>query len=362
MARFSDVGARCAFPGCGMHDMLPFHCDRCGLPFCLEHRRESDHNCTAPSPSRRVIVCPICRLTVECLPGEDVNETWLRHANSGKCVRKVVTVTENNCSSPDHPKVKRCAAPGCNKKLNAVTSHHCPKCLHTVCTAHRFEDDHDCKNYRRARTAQRDRAKPPQQVPVTRNTAPPAFACCASPRCGKAPTGGSTTTTNTTGGGRAGVPKAGHQPRGVPFTPAPRVAAAGGGGSTSSSSSRRNSTTSTASSAIPSTTFSNQQYFQQEEQEENKIFYDQDQPLFNGPSSSSSSRPALASQGDRQELSGGKERSYRANGNPLGSVLRRKDKPTINCAACSLTNPKEAPVCEACGTKLHKSKEKCAIM
>ncbi|CAD7960294.1 unnamed protein product [Amoebophrya sp. A120] len=87
MTHFAHVGAHCAYPGCHQQDFLPFTCVRCQLVFCLDHRREEDHNCKGTAGvSRQVIICPICNLTIQKVPGEDENVTWLRHANTpGLC-------------------------------------------------------------------------------------------------------------------------------------------------------------------------------------------------------------------------------------------------------------------------------------
>ena len=43
----SYIGAHCAFGGCNQQDFLPFRCPSCARDFCLDHRTNSSHQCTA---------------------------------------------------------------------------------------------------------------------------------------------------------------------------------------------------------------------------------------------------------------------------------------------------------------------------
>ena len=51
---------RCQFklpdgtPGCGVHDFLPFKCAGCGASFCLAHRSYAAHNCPARPKEKKV--------------------------------------------------------------------------------------------------------------------------------------------------------------------------------------------------------------------------------------------------------------------------------------------------------------------
>eukprot|EP00392_Amoebophrya_sp_AT5.2_P018455 g18995.t1 len=126
--QFQDVGTHCSFAGCHQRDFLPFTCDRCGLVFCLDHRREADHDCQGTrNASRQVLVCPICSQSMEQLPGEDPNAAFARHAASGRCKREAAGR-------------EKCVA--CKRKLDAVNRFVCPLCNSLVCTAHRYMSDH----------------------------------------------------------------------------------------------------------------------------------------------------------------------------------------------------------------------------
>ncbi len=49
MTEFTDLGARCAFEGCGQADFLPFNCPACARVYCLEHRSYAAHGCIDPN-------------------------------------------------------------------------------------------------------------------------------------------------------------------------------------------------------------------------------------------------------------------------------------------------------------------------
>eukprot|EP00397_Hematodinium_sp_SG-2012_P058792 GEMP01074718.1.p1 GENE.GEMP01074718.1~~GEMP01074718.1.p1 ORF type:complete len:185 (+),score=39.26 GEMP01074718.1:77-631(+) len=126
-----NVGAHCSVDSCHQLDFLPFVCDLCDRPFCLDHRTYDAHKCPrAEDCDCRVILCPLCKNSVKIVPGEDVNVTFDRHRRSSDCKLK--------------EKKKKCPVAGCKEKLTLSNIFDCPKCKQTVCLKHRYEDTHEC--------------------------------------------------------------------------------------------------------------------------------------------------------------------------------------------------------------------------
>eukprot|EP00931_Biecheleriopsis_adriatica_P074974 TRINITY_DN4893_c0_g1_i1.p1 TRINITY_DN4893_c0_g1~~TRINITY_DN4893_c0_g1_i1.p1 ORF type:complete len:205 (-),score=30.18 TRINITY_DN4893_c0_g1_i1:57-602(-) len=146
MAHFSDCGKRCEHPYCGQQDMLPFQCDACGKTYCSHHLGYEAHSCPKghASKDRRVIVCPLCTTALPHPAGEDENAIWERHMASG------------NCKPREPAKSNRCPVKGCKEKLTFSNSCSCGTCGIKVCLKHRFEDQHECKPCKPARSGQKD--------------------------------------------------------------------------------------------------------------------------------------------------------------------------------------------------------------
>ncbi|CAD7960281.1 unnamed protein product [Amoebophrya sp. A120] len=354
MTHFAHVGAHCAFPGCNQQDFLPFTCVRCQLVFCLDHRREEDHNCKGTAGvSRQVIICPICNLTIQKAPGEDENVTWLRHANTPGLCRPAAGGDNKNSSrrnsggsqSPDGGGTNsnnKCVV--CRKKLDAVNRFICPTCGAAVCTAHRFEDDHDCKQ------RQKDKA---EQLRSARVGFFKKHAGAGSGRRARASSDGGAPTTSTsrpapsvpiqqatTGSSLFSSSGAGSYASFDSFAPPQRTAA---GGSTGSS-------TTTAGAA-------------QFDAVGGRMVFENTTTAAPNHQQSQNISAAHGYLPPAQEMIT-KERSYRANGNPLSSVMRRnkskeKQVPSnepINCPQCTLTNPPGTEICIACGYDLTKQR------
>ena len=101
---FSDLGHRCEYDGCNIHDYLPFYCTSCQKYYCLEHKDYSIH---------------------ECINNPLVKNTIKTPKKKGKRVKY------------------RCSYKGC-KTCNQVAIN-CQKCHKNFCLKHRFPEDHSCQ-------------------------------------------------------------------------------------------------------------------------------------------------------------------------------------------------------------------------
>eukprot|EP00747_Dinoflagellata_sp_TGD_P161999 gnl/TRDRNA2_/TRDRNA2_179124_c0_seq1.p1 gnl/TRDRNA2_/TRDRNA2_179124_c0~~gnl/TRDRNA2_/TRDRNA2_179124_c0_seq1.p1 ORF type:complete len:176 (-),score=28.16 gnl/TRDRNA2_/TRDRNA2_179124_c0_seq1:200-727(-) len=136
MAHFSDRVTTCSDPYCRQCDFLPVTCDACEQIFCSEHLSYTSHACTGVAKKdRRVIICPLCSKSVTHPAGEDENDVFQRHVDSGAC--------QPVCGKmPEKP---RCPVKGCKERLTSINSCTCSTCKQRVCLKHRFEDAHDCR-------------------------------------------------------------------------------------------------------------------------------------------------------------------------------------------------------------------------
>lgn len=75
-----SVGKHCSVTNCSQRDFLPFVCDCCHQPFCLEHRTYAAHGCLKASGKQtQAMVCPICAKAIRC-EGLDPNVAFEAHA------------------------------------------------------------------------------------------------------------------------------------------------------------------------------------------------------------------------------------------------------------------------------------------
>lgn len=102
---FQNVGHHCQYPGCNIHDFLPFFCQACQKYYCLEHREYVKHEC----PNN-----PLLKKTLK--PKKERTE-----------------IIKYKCSHP-----------GC--KNNNKVAIHCLKCNKNFCLKHRFPDTHNCSS------------------------------------------------------------------------------------------------------------------------------------------------------------------------------------------------------------------------
>ena len=101
---FSEIGRRCEYSGCGIHDFLPFYCSSCKKYYCLEHREYSKHECPYNPQSNNTL---------------NVKKQKKKRAIKYQCSYK-------DC-----------------KKCNQVPMN-CQKCHKNFCLAHRYLEEHNC--------------------------------------------------------------------------------------------------------------------------------------------------------------------------------------------------------------------------
>eukprot|EP00999_Lentomonas_sp_LEN2_P003016 NODE_872_length_1140_cov_305.366239_g830_i0.p1 GENE.NODE_872_length_1140_cov_305.366239_g830_i0~~NODE_872_length_1140_cov_305.366239_g830_i0.p1 ORF type:complete len:306 (-),score=2.10 NODE_872_length_1140_cov_305.366239_g830_i0:142-1059(-) len=152
------IGSHCALPGCRQLDFLPFTCDGCGKTYCLDHRMQAQHECSART--RDALTCELCQQVVPLRRGEDPNKVMDSHISGGCKARKVV---------PDAPK---CPVKGCKVKHNYVPIT-CPRCSAVVCVHHRTPEDHSCPNAPKPVPRQMFRSRPTTAPQSTKELGPP---------------------------------------------------------------------------------------------------------------------------------------------------------------------------------------------
>ncbi|CBZ52237.1 hypothetical protein NCLIV_020230 [Neospora caninum Liverpool] len=152
MAVFSDKGDVCSAALCGMRDFLPFHCNKCGKVFCVDHYVPESHNCPRiRSGDRRVYVCPTC---LEAVPMRN------EEAEASAAERHVPA-----CQPEKYDERRRqlrgnaCPIRGCRERLTDITTYRCKACDQAVCLKHRLQEDHDCQRVQQARKEKQRRAR-----------------------------------------------------------------------------------------------------------------------------------------------------------------------------------------------------------
>eukprot|EP00753_Platysulcus_tardus_P011353 PLAT3286.14.p1 GENE.PLAT3286.14~~PLAT3286.14.p1 ORF type:complete len:313 (+),score=101.55 PLAT3286.14:293-1231(+) len=145
---FHTLGAHCAVDSCRQRDFLPFTCDACTKPYCLDHRTYDSHDCPAAAGKRLTrFDCPICASSLRIEDG-DANATWARHYPAACDAAVAAAAAAAAAGKPQKKKKKkkrkRCAAEGCHERLGPTNSLRCSSCGVHVCMAHRFPGDHAC--------------------------------------------------------------------------------------------------------------------------------------------------------------------------------------------------------------------------
>ncbi len=210
----------------------------------------------------------------------------------------------------------------------------CPTCGAAVCTAHRFEDDHDCKQ------RQKDKA---EQLRSARVGFFKKHAGAGSGRRARA---------SSDGGGPTASASTSRPPPSVPIqqaTTGSSLFSSGAGSYTSFDNFAPPQRTAASGSTGNSTTTAGASQF---DAVGGRMVFENTTTV---PNQQQSQNISAGAQGlpSAQEMITTKERSYRANGNPLSSVMRRnkskeKHVPSnepINCPQCTLTNPAGTAIC-----------------
>ena len=130
-----DIGKKCSFPHCKLKDFLPFTCDHCSRPYCIEHRTYASHSCEgANAKDSRSLACPICEKSVRFFANENVDEVWDKHYTR-ECTQEAAT----------KKKATTCANSTCHKRLGPTNFFICGKCHLKLCLGCRLQETHSCK-------------------------------------------------------------------------------------------------------------------------------------------------------------------------------------------------------------------------
>lgn len=115
-------------------DFLPFSCEGCSKVFCLEHRSQDAHKCTAARVVDQNIIplCPVCGKHVKLASGESPDLKVSAHIESG-CTLHVIDLSKKAKSACSYSKCKSVRAPI-----------KCKACHKMYCAEHRFASDHKC--------------------------------------------------------------------------------------------------------------------------------------------------------------------------------------------------------------------------
>ena len=126
-------GDHCYLDDCQQFDFLPFTCDGCNKVFCLHHRSQNAHKCTAAPEMKNVLpICPICRKYVLIKSGESVDRKLSQHIRS-RCKQFVI--------DPQKEKIAACSFKKCKSRTAPCE---CNLCHRFFCAQHRLADDHLC--------------------------------------------------------------------------------------------------------------------------------------------------------------------------------------------------------------------------
>eukprot|EP00485_Elphidium_margaritaceum_P006295 CAMPEP_0202704698 /NCGR_PEP_ID=MMETSP1385-20130828/17336_1 /ASSEMBLY_ACC=CAM_ASM_000861 /TAXON_ID=933848 /ORGANISM="Elphidium margaritaceum" /LENGTH=291 /DNA_ID=CAMNT_0049362783 /DNA_START=18 /DNA_END=893 /DNA_ORIENTATION=- len=127
-------GKHCSVDECKQFDFLPFNCSLCDKTFCLQHREQSAHKCTALAQEKNNILpkCPLCNKYVLIKSGESADTKMNQHIDSG-CTQYMVDRKQESKPACTYSKCKAVRAP-CECRL----------CRKWFCPQHRLADDHLC--------------------------------------------------------------------------------------------------------------------------------------------------------------------------------------------------------------------------
>ncbi|CAI5464904.1 unnamed protein product [Closterium sp. Yama58-4] len=114
-------------------DFLPFKCDACHQPFCLEHRSYGAHECPdVHVKDVTVTVCPKCSSSFRTSRFEDAERALARHMGG------------SDCQAASAERRTKCPVRGCRQRLTTSNRAKCRSCAKDHCLQHRLASDHHC--------------------------------------------------------------------------------------------------------------------------------------------------------------------------------------------------------------------------
>ncbi|CAI5470232.1 unnamed protein product [Closterium sp. Yama58-4] len=114
-------------------DFLPFKCDACHQPFCLDHRSYGAHECPdVHIKDVTVAVCPKCSSSFRTSRFEDAERALARHMGG------------SDCQAASAERRTKCPVRGCRQRLTTSNRAKCRSCAEDHCLQHRLASDHHC--------------------------------------------------------------------------------------------------------------------------------------------------------------------------------------------------------------------------
>ncbi|CAI6006675.1 unnamed protein product [Closterium sp. NIES-64] len=130
---FPSLGRHCSLSSCQLLDFLPFKCDACHQPFCLDHRSYGAHECPGVHVKDvTVAVCPKCSSSFRTSRFEDAERALVLHAGS------------SDCQAASAERRTKCPVRGCRQRLTTSNRAKCRSCAEDHCLQHRLASDHHC--------------------------------------------------------------------------------------------------------------------------------------------------------------------------------------------------------------------------
>ena len=139
----------CSHPACHDSNLLSFKCDGCARLYCLAHRLPHAHQCPNEAAANHTIfLCPLCRGSVDVVPGESIHATFARHEGTPAC--RALAAQRRAGKAVGAP---RCPVKGCKEKLVAGMAMRCGACREQHCIMHRDPALHACGKAKAAAAA-----------------------------------------------------------------------------------------------------------------------------------------------------------------------------------------------------------------
>jgi hypothetical protein len=139
----------CSHPTCHSSSLLSFKCDACVRAFCLAHRLPHAHQCpNMAAANHTIFLCPLCKGSVDVVPGESIHATFERHEATPGCR---ALAAQRRAGKPVG--APRCPVKGCKAKLVAGMAMRCSACKEQHCIMHRDPTLHACGRAKAAAAA-----------------------------------------------------------------------------------------------------------------------------------------------------------------------------------------------------------------